>query len=196
MDPLQRLRYVTQRYPDLQGLRLIPLAVPFLMSAAWRAGYLRWVPGTTGRGPQHWFAIVFVVALVGATALGSYYRRRFGVVQPLSRIRGLFTALTSLAAFAFAIWLQSKQPHTLSLPLLVIAASIGYAGVLDGLPRTHYLAVSASCLALGMLCAGTAPQTRVVLRDALTGIGLIVIGLGDHLLIRRTLQPAPHVHSL
>lgn len=196
MDRLQQIRYVTQRYRHLQGLRLIPLAVPFLASAAWRAGYLGWAPGTAGRGPEHWVAIIFLLSLVAAIAFGPYYQRQFGAVQPQWRIRGPLTLVGSVGALALAMWLQSRQPAAISLPLLVIAASVGYVGVLDGLTRPHYLAVSASCLSLAMLGAGVAPHTRVVLLDAATGTGLIVVGLGDHLVIRRTLTPGPHVQSL
>ena len=45
-----RLRYVTQRYPQLQGLRLLLLAALFLLSAAWRAGWVHLhLPGHAAR---------------------------------------------------------------------------------------------------------------------------------------------------
>jgi hypothetical protein len=45
MHRLLRLRYVTERYEQLQGLRLVPLGIPFLLSSAWREGLFTWVPG-------------------------------------------------------------------------------------------------------------------------------------------------------
>jgi hypothetical protein len=46
MRDIQTVRYVTTHYPRLQGLRLAPLGVPFLLSAAWRAGWLAWWPAS------------------------------------------------------------------------------------------------------------------------------------------------------
>jgi hypothetical protein len=37
------------------------------------------------------------------------------------------------------------------------------------------------------------PDTRDVLFEVVAGIGLIVVGLGDHRLILRSLQPVAHV---
>lgn len=197
MDRLQRLRFVTERYSHLQGLRLIPVAIPFLLSAMWRAGCLGWVPDTGGRGAEHWFAIVFALALVAAAVLGLFYRRRFGEVQSAWRLRGRLTLVSALIVLAVAIWLQSRQPTMISLPLLVIGIVVGCLGVVDGLTRPHYLIVSGFCLVLAMLGTfGVAPHTRVVLLDAVIGIGLIVIGLGDDRVLRRTLRPASHVQSL
>ena len=48
--------------------------------------------------------------------------------------------------------------------------------------------------ALGPL--GIALQARAVLWDELMGIGFVVIGVGDHLLLRRTLVPVAHVNAL
>jgi hypothetical protein len=39
-------------------------------------------------------------------------------------------------------------------------------------------------------------STRSILLDELFGLGLIVIGLGDHLLLRRAMEPEGHVRAL
>lgn len=80
--------YVTERYPHLQGLRLAPLGVPFLLSAAWRRGQLSWVPGTSGHGPGYWFLGLMALALIVSIALARYYRQRFGSVQLARRLKG------------------------------------------------------------------------------------------------------------
>jgi hypothetical protein len=40
---------------------------------------------------------------------------------------------------------------------------------------------------------GVSLHARSVLRDQLTGLAFIVIGIGDHLMLRNTLVPVPHV---
>ena len=121
MDDFERLRYVTERYAHLKGLRLVPLGISFLASAAWRDGQLRRGPGTA-------------------------------------------------------------------------AACIGISG---GHPRTHYLALAAVCLIFATLGTSGVPiHARDVLLDDLIGIGLIVVGIGDHLLLRRTLEPVTHVETV
>jgi hypothetical protein len=55
MHDVRRLPYVTEHHPSLEGLRVVPLGVPFLTSAAWRAGWLAWWPWTAGRDAELWF---------------------------------------------------------------------------------------------------------------------------------------------
>lgn len=194
MNQLHRLKYVPRFYPHLQGLRLIPLGTLFLLTAAWNAGVFRWLPGTTGRGPQNWFALLFALALVAAMLLGIYYRRRFGMVRPSHRARGPLMVLAFVLALFFAAWVQDALQATVSLSLLVIGTAIGYVGLLDGLARTHYLVVSTAVLVLAMLGTfGVSPHMREVLFYGVTGIGLMVVGVGDHVLILRTLKPVSDV---
>lgn len=197
MDQLQRLRYITRFYPHLQGLRLIPLGAVFLITAAWRAGAVPWVPTVPADRAANWFAMLFGLALIAAMLLGRYYRRRFGAVQPQHRMRGPVTVLTFVLALSFAVWTQSALQTTPSLPLIVIAVAIGYVGVLDRIVRSHYLIVSASVLILAMLSTfGVPPHTRDVLFYAVTGLGLMVVGVGDHLLLLHSLRSVSHVQSL
>lgn len=197
MDDLQRLRYVTRRYAHLQGLRLVPLGIPFLLSAAWRDGQLRWVPGTDGNGPAFWFAGLLATALMVATVIGRHYRRRFGTVQHVPDVRASLIFAVFLSAFAVAMWLQDSVSTGLSLPMIVIGTGIGYVGVVDGNPRGHYLALAALCLLFANLGSFGVPlHARDVLMDDLIAMGLITVGVGDHLLLRRTLEPVHYVETI
>jgi hypothetical protein len=197
MHDLQRLRFVTERYPHLQGLRLIPLGLPFLVSAAWRDGQLAWVPGTHGPGAGFWFFGLMIAALSLSVALGRYYRRRFGSVQPARQATGALLGLLFLALFFGSLWTQDLLSPKLSLPAIVIGTALGYVGVAGGQLRTHYIALAALCLCFATLGSFGVPlHARDVLLDDLIGIGLIVIGVGDHLLLRRTLEPVSHVETI
>ena len=197
-DERRRLRYVARFYPHLQGLRLIPLGVLFSVTAAWNAGFFRRVPGvTTARGPEKWFAMLFGLALAAAMLFGIYYRRRFGAVRPAHRVRGPLTVIGFVLASSLAVGLQGALQTSVSLPLIVIGIAIGYAGVLGGLLRPHYLVVSAWLLVIAMLGTFGVPlHIRETLCDAVAGLGLMVVGGGDHFLILRTLTRVSHVESV
>ena len=197
MHDLHRFRYVTERYPHLQGLRVAPLGVPFLLSAAWRAGQLSWVPGTSGYGAGYWFLGLMALALIVSVALARYYRQRFGSVQPGRRLKGPLLFCGFLALFSASIWAQEQFSSAVSLPAVVIGTALGYLGVSGGQLRIHYLTLAA--VALGFATLGTfgvSVHARDVLLDELIGIGLIVIGVGDHLLLRRTLEPVSNVKTI
>jgi hypothetical protein len=197
MDRLQRLRYVTERYEQLQGLRLVPLGIPFLLSSAWRGGQLAWVPWTSGIGARVWFVLLVASAVAFSIVAKTYYARRFGDV------RSALTMKAPLAAFVFtALFIVSAAPppgwdSTVSMPALIVALGLGYLGMVGGVLRPHYLAMAA-CVsifaALGAL--GISFHTRDVLWDQLSGVAFIVIGMGDHLLLRRTLAPVAHVNAV
>jgi hypothetical protein len=194
MHDLKRLRFVTERYPHLQGLRLVPLGIPFLLSALWRNGQLPSVPGTAGHGAGYWFVGLIVIALVASSLVGRYYSRHFGSVEPERAKSDLLAAVGFLAIFFAAVWTQDQLASGPSIPALVIAIALGYVGVSGGGFRAHYLAVAILTLLFATLGPlGVPMQIREVLLDHLIGFGVIFVGIGDHLLLRGTLQPVPHV---
>lgn len=197
MYDFQRLRFVTERYPHLQGLRLVPLGFVFLVSAAWRDEQLSWLSETAGQAAGFWFMGLLIVALTLSSLLGRYYRRHFGTVQPERRAKGPLLFILFVALFAAAAWAQDSLRTHLSLPLVVIGILLAYLGLAGGQRRSHYLALAAGCLVFANLADFGVPlHARSVLLDDLIGVGLIVIGLGDHLLLRRTLEPVPHVETV
>jgi hypothetical protein len=197
MYDFQRLRFVTERYPHLQGLRLVPLGFVFLVSAAWRDGQLSWLADTAGHAAGFWFMGLLIVALAISSVLGRYYRRHFGTVQPERRAKGPLLFILFVALFAAAAWAQDSLRTHLSLPLVVIGMLLAHLGLAGGQRRSHYLALATGCLVFANLADfGVPAHARSVLLDDLIGIGLIVIGIGDHFLLRRTLQPVPHVETV
>jgi hypothetical protein len=194
MDHLQRLRYVTERYEQLQGLRLVPLGIPFLLSSAWRSHQLTWVPWTTGIGGPRWFVMLMASAVACSLFAKTYYERRFGDVQSAVTIKAPLAAFVFAALFIVAESLQPAVQTAVSIPAVIVALGLGYAGMAGGLVRPHYVTMAvcvALCSELGPL--GVSLHTRDVLWDQLIGTGFVVIGLGDHLLLRRTLVPVTHV---
>lgn len=196
MHYLRRLRYVTERYDQLQGLRLVPLGIPFLLSAAWRDGHLAWAPVTSRIGAHIWFGFLVTAAVGLSLITRTYYRRRFGNVQSVATIK------TPLAAFAFTAMFvlaasARANPASISVPAIIIALGLGYVGLVGGIARPHYLAIAGLVALFAMLGPFGVPlHTREVLFDQLVGAGFIVIGAGDHLLLRHTLVPVTHVDAV
>ena len=66
--------YVTARYPQLQGLRLLPIAAVFLISAAWNGGLFH-VPGEDQPiAPVRWFLIALFVAVAASYPMRGLYK--------------------------------------------------------------------------------------------------------------------------
>jgi len=197
MDHLQRLRYVTERYEQLQGLRLVPLGIPFLLSSAWRSGHLTSVPWTSGIGPRIWFVFLVAAAVALSLATKTYYERRFGDVQSALTIKTPLAAFVFTALFILSVSLPRDVQATVSIPAVIIALGLGYLGMVGGLLRHHYLMIALCVVVFAALGPFGVPlHTRAVLWDELIGIGFVVIGVGDHLLLRRTLVPVAHVNAL
>ena len=197
MDTLHRLRFVTERYPHLQGLRLVPLGFPFLISGAWRSGSFAEVPDTLGVAPRYLFLALLAVALALSALAARYYRRQFGTVQPQRRVRRAVAFGLFAGGLAAAAWMQDAVAPAIALPTVVIAVALGWLGVTGGQPRAHYVALAGLCLVFATLGAlGISVETRDALLDNLIGVGLIVIGIGDHMLLRRTLEPVSRVEAI
>src|SRR5258708_16971869 len=76
----KRRDYVTLRYPQLQGLRLIPSAFVFLAAAPWHL-HLYHLPGEDQRlAPTRWVLIALFVAAGASLPIKKWYERRWGKV--------------------------------------------------------------------------------------------------------------------
>lgn len=192
MDDLKRVRFVTQNYHNLQGIRWIVWGCLCLLVAAEDAG----------RFPT----LLLAVAVIPAAVLlvvwsGLYYQRRFGQVKgPHSETQepimlwGVALPITAVVSFlvdrtvdlpfflapfvygAGLIWLyrQSEKPfrrHYLYIGLGVIGSNLAYA-LLNTPPDSPW------------------SRAGVVLWTFI-GLSLIVGGFLDHLLLAKTFKPVP-----
>lgn len=181
MDRLATLHYITARYHRLQGLRLLPLAIPFLGSLAWRLGWLTWLPGSQGVGAGRWFAATFVAVLGVSWGTGRYYRRRFGVLLPAHRPSTVLWTLGFILALTASLGLPLDYSKTISVPMLVIATGLARLGISDGHIRRAYLTVAVACFIFATLAPLGVPfSARSVLLDCLTIFGILAIGVSDH----------------
>jgi hypothetical protein len=141
--------------------------------------------------------LLLAIAVLVARLTGRYYSERFGHVRPVGRLRAMVGVVAFLTIFMVAVSSQQTLHPSISLPAIVVACGIGYMGLVGGESRPHYLALAVLwCVFASLPAFGVPFAVRDVLLDQLTAIGLIVIGVGDHVMLRRTLQPVSHVDAV
>ena len=190
MADLTRVQYVTAHYAHLQGLRLVPLGVPFLLSAAWRGGWLGWWPGADGPGAGQWFVLMLAAAVAVSYLIGASYRAQFGEVRPLPGRSGAATLILSFVAVLALGWAQDQFGWQVSVPTIFIGLMLFRLGLAARALRKHYLVLAClCCVMLAMPLTGLSQLVLAVSRDLLIGLGLIVAGIGDDHVLRRVLRP-------
>src|SRR5262245_7329069 len=101
----ENVSVVPERYAHMQGLRLVPLGVPFLVSAAGRAGWLDWISRSAVVRADLWF-LMFFAALACGALVGRYYTRRFGWISV--RERGVPGLAIAAAVFVVLWWIHRE----------------------------------------------------------------------------------------
>jgi hypothetical protein len=196
MRDTRTVRYVTTHYGRLQGLRLVPLGVAFLLSGAWRARWLTWWPGTEGRGAALWFLALGGSAIALSFPIRSWYERQFGIVRARRRDSGAGPLLAFAALVGLATWYQLKFAPALSWPVLIVGLILALIGWHDLAVRPHYIAVGmAFALYACTRTLGVPLPARAVLLDLLVGFGLIVAGVGDHRALVHALTASGEPHA-
>jgi len=197
MTELDRIRYVTQYYAHLQGLRLVPLGLLFLAAAAWRSGWLV-LPGAADRA-EYWFVGGFWIAIGVSFWIRARYQRQFGHLRPLPGRNGFWFFMGLLACVLGALALEEvgRWPFAARAPLVVVVGCLMYLGLAHGALRKHYLIVAFAVLGLiGAQRLGLSPDREQALFDVVIGGGLMIAGLGDDRLLRRLLQsPSSEVYA-
>ena len=187
---LRTISYLTANYAHLQGLRLVPLGLLFVASAAWRAGWLPWPPAGADHVAGRWFAGAFVTCLLVGLGLGRYYRAKFGAVRPLPSRFHAPPLIIVFLAFVLLVSIQDAVAWRFPLPLVFLGAMLVVLGLAAGGLRKHYIAIGVAFITLPSLAVfGGSVDVGQALFDLLIGLGLIVGGVGDHLVLRQTLQP-------
>jgi hypothetical protein len=184
----RRLQYVAEHSPYLEGLRIVPLGVPFLASAAWRAGWLTWWPWTAGRGAERWFFASLATAIVLSCPIRAWYRRRWGARQPPRHRNGAATlTMSAIGVVALALW----QPDHIrvSIPVVFVGLQLLTLGGVGHGARTHYRVIAGACFVVACVpLAGVSLHLRAIALDLLIGGGLIGAGWGEHRAFRAVVE--------
>lgn len=201
---LERVRYVTENYERLQGLKMMPVGVLMLALAVFALLRIDW-PGMTSEEEGALFGVLLIfggifgclAASLASWVISGRYEQRYGKARrsPISRWAGVLIVLGAVSFYvAHTIDIVLMTP--MYLPYLVV----GVAGIVFWWPerrfRIHYLFVAVTFLLVGFLpLAGVLPGNyfgeALGLLFLHLGISVIVIGLLDHLLLIHTLKTVP-----
>jgi hypothetical protein len=193
---IARLRYVTSRYPQLQGLRLVPLSVVFLASAAWRVGLLSLPGDNQPLVPEIWFLAALVTAVLASFVLRLWYARRIGSVGQYGSRSAALPLLATAVVAAAALWLQIVLQWHLSLPALTVALALLAVGAAHCEFRRHYIGAALVLFAFSVFAlGGWGSNALSAALDGAIGLSMLIAALGDHLLLVRTLRPPQEAHA-
>lgn len=182
---LDRIRYITEHYAQLQGLRLAPLSVPFFLAAWWDL-----LPSTrpTTVSPAAMELTLVALAIAASFPIRAYYERRFGTVPALSWRREVLPLLGCALLFVVAEAIRESLSWTLPVPLIVITVLLIRLGLEAGHLRVHYLWIAVACLAFVALGRLSVPRNiRAMELNLLIALGLLAAAIGDHRVLRRAL---------
>lgn len=188
MQDLSRVRYVTENYTNLQGLRWIIWGILCLVVAAEDGG---WLPTPL---------LILVAMPVGVILFlwsGYYYTHNFGRVEAPDNARVELLRIMVLAVTALTSFLVDRfiRPPIYVAPL-VLAGGLAIIHWQVGRPyRWHYLALALLVAAadIALLWLDISPGMILLRPGAILwttiGLSLIVSGFLDHPLLSRSLKP-------
>jgi hypothetical protein len=182
-----RLQYVAQRHAQLQGLRLLPLSVLFLIKGAYDAG---WFPLPGDDRPHvagRWFFAALFVAIAASYAIRAWYVRRFDALTQRVRDSQFWPLAVGFVCFVLAGEIQSRARLPFSLPSVTVGLLLASVGIPHYRFRRHYLAAAAVCIAVAFVpLLGIPARLLRVLFDVAAATVLAIVGVGDHRLLATT----------
>jgi hypothetical protein len=191
MDYSRQL-FVVQRYPQLQGLRLLPLACVAFLWATSDAGLVALPENDDVRivRASLWGGIA--LAVLASFAIRRWYTSTYGWIsqRPLYHAGAPHVAIAACGGLILCFWDQTAVSTWLPLPLLFVATTTLAVAVAHEPFRRHYFAIAALWFLVSAIRAldDRIPSSTF---DLLIGVSLLVAGVGDHRLLARTLRPVP-----
>jgi hypothetical protein len=189
-DDVLRTRFVTARYPQLQGLRLLPLAIVFFASALWRAGAIELPAERSQHAPELWFAGGLAAAICASFVIRRWYNRTLGAIGQRAVHSGAIPIVATTGLAAAATWLQVTLGWHLPLAAIIVGGALAAIGAREYRWRRHYVAAGMALLVYAVLPASGLPvHVLDAIFDGVIALTLLIVGIGDHVLLTNTLRP-------
>lgn len=181
---IKRLRYVTENYTHLQGLRLLPFGLFFL------------VKGMMGQAFTNSAVIsgMLAAAVLLFYLIGRYYESRFGRVrrETSALLKDSAAALFCLALIVAGIQLDKLYDMPVSMVSLAVAGLFFYIHLHSSGQLHHYGVMAVIFLLVGLMPATGWVASREIFGverttgDFLLAGAYLVGGVLDHLFLIRT----------
>ena len=204
---LERVRYVTENYEDLQGLTRVPAGLMVLFVYVFVVVTNFEITTKLVADVVLTLALlVGVLLIVGFFGIRRYYRNRYGRVRVVPRVfrrrrayGGLVTLVAMLVTSYLALWVYEIQNFEL-YPFLFIG--LGAMEVADRWPelrfRPHYFVLGSLMVLFGLILLVLMFQGNqysetlfLHLLMSIFVLQLVVGGILDHLLLVRTMKRLP-----
>lgn len=186
MTSLEQIKFVTEQYYELHGLRWVIWGVVCFAIALEQIGVI----------PQIWLlACVLPLGLLGFLGVSWYYMRRYGTVMGAKRSYGP-TAWSLLAIPALIGGLLIDKylgTRPFVMPVIFALWFLLQFWMVGRQWRAHYLWIALAMIVLNLFIgvrdwpAGSPFLERGFVTWMLAGTAMIFGGLFDHLLVTRTL---------
>lgn len=191
---LERIRDIAGYFNELQGLKLIPVALFFLGIALHRSGiwywFTIWNPVST--------AVLLILCIIIYVLIGRYYRSQFGQAIALpsnNPSQQTWPAILFVILFIACGYIEFYAAAPVGLTSLVIAGGLFYIYYTCRPVRNHYLIWSAAVFIMGVLPLFGLYETAAVYLfgpDAifslvLLGLISLIAGILDHLTLTRSM---------
>ena len=195
---LERVRYVTENYEQLQGLRNIPLGLILLALGAFMLSSARLPPFSPVASDVFFYGsfALLIVAISLYFVIGNYYERRFGWVHTFSMNRKqVVAAITGITVLLVIGSVNLVFQPPIHMIWLVWGISLTAVYWRERRFRIHYVAIGVLVSVLSFTPLLSISRTELSY-DAgglmlFFGILLVVGGFFDHLLLVRTMKTLP-----
>jgi len=192
-DRLERIRLLSQRFHELQGLRV---ALAGATLALVEGCYLTLAPEPSNNGAIVAMMLSFVLIVPGVFSLNRYYATRFGrqVVSPPRHPGRLVFIWASYMVVAWTLNARFPEIPAGGPTLGTVAVASIWLAIRDWPWRAYYLlataAVSIGFIASAPISGALAPNMTVGVLFLLLGASMVPIGLLDHLLLVKLMKEA------
>lgn len=185
MASLEQVKFVTEQYYELHGLRWVLWGVVCMMIAL----------ETIGLSSTAWTLVVVAFGFLGFLGISWYYMRRYGVVVGAKRSfkPSIWSLLAIPALIAGMLIDKHFGTRPFVMPFVFAMWFIVQFWMTGRKWRQHYLWISAAIVIVNLVVGFMQwPEGSYMLESSfvtwmLAGAGMIVGGLFDHALIARTL---------
>ena len=191
MTDVARVRYITEHYQNLQGLRLVPVGVACLACGVAQAA------GVLERMNQSPFLVGVAVSLAAfgcSLMIGAWYERCFGCVEARDRT----TDMTYFPLSLLLVLTARLSPNP--APVWPAICAWGIGSLMRGCGQNgmlrHYLAIAGACFLLAALeVLGLSNIACDGSLQFVAGVAMLVAGVGDHTVLRSALNPPTREHD-
>ena len=186
---LNRIRFLSQRFNELQGLRVALTGVCIVLGLG---SYLAVTPRPTDNGAMIALVLAFVPVIPGVYWLNRYYTSTFG--RQVSAPRPKWWHFVMVPLFGLMAFLNAQFP---AIPagaptLMVVAIASAWVAIRDWPWRAYYLGGTAAvALSFAASASGAGilgPGTTLGVMFLAVGISMVPIGLLDHFLLIRLVK--------